>query len=79
MTKEWLWWGVQYNAWNTVKKNSQFGTEQKSTLKDDPPCGTPVECYAKAIEALKEAEEKASDINKPGALGSQRDNQASGR
>ena len=65
MTKEWLWWGVQYNAWNTVKKN-QLGTEQDSTIQrlgDDPSCGTPVECYAKAIEALKEAESKINGLN----------------
>ena len=67
MTKEWLWWGVQYNAWNTVKKNSQLGTKQDSSnllmMGDDSSCGTPVECYAKAIEALKEAETKISGLN----------------
>jgi hypothetical protein len=30
-------------------------------LKDDP-CGTPVECYAKAIKALQEAEQKILTI-----------------
>ena len=32
-------------------------------LGDDPPCGTPVECYAQAIEALKEAEQKIEGLN----------------
>ena len=32
-------------------------------LGDDPSCGTPVECYAQAIEALKEAEQKIAGLN----------------
>ena len=40
---------------------SQGKTVQQ--LGDDPPCGTPVECYAQAIEALKEAEQKIAGLN----------------
>ena len=40
---------------------SQGKTVQQ--LGDDPPCGTPVECYAQAIEALKEAEQKIEGLN----------------
>ena len=40
---------------------SQGKTVQQ--LGDDPPCGTPVECYAQAIEALKEAEQKIQTLN----------------
>ena len=32
-------------------------------LGDDPPCGTPVECYAEAIEALKQAEQRIESLN----------------
>ena len=40
---------------------SQGKTVQQ--LGDDPSCGTPVECYAQAIEALKEAEQKIEGLN----------------
>ena len=68
LTKEWLWWGVQYNAWNIISKTSKghakFETDQsyhEQRLKDDL-CDTPVECYAEAIKALHEAEQKISGI-----------------
>ena len=32
-------------------------------LGDDPSCGMPVECYAQAMEALKEAEQKIETLN----------------
>ena len=41
---------------------SQGKTVQQ--LGDDPPCGTPVECYAQAIEALKEAEQKIEGLKR---------------
>ena len=40
---------------------SQGKTVQQ--LGDDPPCGTPVECYAEAIEALKDAEQRIESLN----------------
>ena len=68
LTKEWLWWGVQYNAWNALRMTSknlpQIEPGQVKSvphLKDDP-CGTPLECYQKAIEALREAEKKIENI-----------------
>jgi hypothetical protein len=65
--KEWLWWGVQYNTWKnrmTQKKcdhNTAEVDRRKAVqkLKDGPcTCGTPVECYARAVKALQEAELK---------------------
>ena len=63
-SKEWLWWGVQYNAWKHIatppkERSVQGGAVRR--VKDDP-CGTPVECYAKAIKALEEAEQKILTI-----------------
>ena len=65
LSKEWLWWGVQYNFWKnkgSLKNRSRHTPEANQggamqRLKDDP-CGTPVECYAQAIKALEEAEQK---------------------
>lgn len=68
MTKEWVWWGVQYNAWLNIissEKNSYRHTAKSARgykLQDNSSCGTPVECYAKAIEDLKLAEQKISGI-----------------
>ncbi len=67
LTKEWLWWGVQYNTWRNIGvavKSSRHTLEvepSRKRLRDDP-CGTPVECYAQAIKALQEAEQKISSI-----------------
>ena len=61
LSKEWLWWGVQYNTWKKIglasKKHSLHTVEAGQRLKEDDPCGTPVECYAEAIKALNEAEQ----------------------
>ena len=63
LSKEWLWWGVQYNTWRNIGITTSHKGVQTDPgkavkqLKDDP-CGTPVECYAQAIKALKEAEQK---------------------
>ena len=69
LTREWLWWGVQYNIWRNIvmtKNNSRHTVRadlqgKMKQLKDDP-CSTPVECYAQAIKALKEAEQKILSI-----------------
>ena len=64
MSKEWLWWGVQYNTWKKIglsSKRRRLHTVEAALgmqrLRDDP-CGTPVECYGEAIKALNEAEQK---------------------
>ena len=54
LSKEWLWWGVQYNDWKQCTVDVGRAVPQ---LRDDP-CGTPVECYDQAIKALREAEQK---------------------
>ena len=63
MSKEWLWWGVQYYTWQKIgmasKQRSLHTVEAgqgRQRLKDDP-CATPVECYAAAIKALNEAKQ----------------------
>lgn len=61
LSKEWLWWGVQYKAWNHTSKSHVIMADQVQQLEDDP-CATPVECYAQAIKALKEAEQKILSI-----------------
>ncbi len=63
LSKEWLWWGVQYNTWRNIgmtTKNNTVEPDGGKTVKQlkDSPCGTPVECYAQAIKALNEAEQK---------------------
>lgn len=67
-SKEWLWWGVQYNTWKKIgmsSKRRRLYTDEAGVgmqkLTDDP-CGTPVECYAEAIKALNVAEQKILDI-----------------
>ena len=60
MTKEWIWWGVQVNLWNSTLSS---GKPLARAVGDDPSCGTPVECYAQAIEILKEAEQKIMSLN----------------
>ena len=68
LTKEWLWWGVQYNIWRNIvmTENSSRRTvrdlQGKTKQLKDNPCGTPVECYAQAIKALNEAEQKTLSI-----------------
>ena len=63
LSKEWLWWGVQYNTWRNIGITTSHQSFEANPgravkqLKDDP-CGTPVECYAQAIKALNEAEQK---------------------
>ena len=47
---------------DTVSSDKSQGKTVQQ-LGDDPPCGTPVECYAQAIEALKEAEQKIEGLN----------------
>jgi hypothetical protein len=60
--KEWLWWGVQYNTWKSRMTSKKRGHKvHEGKLRDDP-CGTPVECYAKAMKALQEAEQKIVGI-----------------
>ena len=54
LSKEWLWWGVQYNFWKN-KGSLKNGTNTS--------CGTPVECYAQAIKALQDAEQKIFAIH----------------
>jgi hypothetical protein len=68
LLKEWLWWGVQYNTWKNISTTSKSRSHTQvnqgvpmGQLKDDP-CGTPVECYMKAIKALQEAEQKILTI-----------------
>jgi len=63
--KEWVWWGVQYNAWNNIKVKSKQRQLSENTLVtplSSDPCGTPVECYAQAIKALNEAEQKIAPL-----------------
>ena len=43
--------------------SDKFQGKTVQQLGDDPPCGTPVECYAQAIEALKEAEQRIEGLN----------------
>ena len=64
LSKEWLWWGVQYNAWKHIATPPKERPVQGSAVRlvKDDPCGTPVECYAKAIKALVEAEQKILTI-----------------
>ena len=64
LSKEWLWWGVQYNAWKHIATPPMERSVQGSAVRrvKDDPCGTPVECYAKAIKALEEAEQKILTI-----------------
>ena len=64
LSKEWLWWGVQYNAWKHIATPPKERSVQGSAVRrvKDDPCGTPVECYAKAIKALEEAEQKILTI-----------------
>ena len=66
LSKEWLWWGVQYNTWKKIaskKRNLHtVDTGQGTQRLEDDPCGTPVECYAEAIKALNEAEQKILGI-----------------
>ena len=56
-TKEWVWWGVQYNKWNkgTTKPAGRLGKTK------DGPCKTPVECYQQAIAKLEEARAEIHD------------------
>jgi ElaB/YqjD/DUF883 family membrane-anchored ribosome-binding protein len=67
LSEEWLWWGVQYNTWNNrmTHKNNAHNAHStieagqgKQILGDDDRCGTPMECYGKAMKALREAERK---------------------
>jgi hypothetical protein len=60
MTKEWVWWGVQYNSWKNMQTNKLEAAV--APLTDDPSCGTPVECYAKAIKALNDATAKIAPL-----------------
>merc|ERR1711907_377637 len=63
--KEWVWWGVQYNAWNNIKVKSKQRQLSENTLVtplSSDPRGTPVECYAQAIKALNEAEQKIAPL-----------------
>jgi len=62
MTKEWVWWGVQYNSWKNMQTNKQKLETGVTPFTDDPSCGTPVECYAKAIKALNAATEKIAPL-----------------
>lgn len=41
--KEWVWWGVQYNAWKNLMAVNK---KRQLTVSADPDCGTPVECFA---------------------------------
>ena len=66
LSKEWLWWGVQYNLWNNIGISKHRGlhtvkASQGGWVPNDT-CGTPVECYGQAIKALEDAEQKILSI-----------------
>jgi len=64
-SKEWLWWGVQYNSWKSTASNHIASPNHIVAIKAPvlaDPCNTPVECYAQAIKKLNEAEQMISGL-----------------